>query len=179
MKRRVTNMYRNRLYKRFWSRKKVKGISYKGLENFSLTYKNGNKSLLLSPSEEIFSYDLKVSEDKILFPESLESVRLSVNKTLSSKLNKLEYYLRVLVYPHQILREHRMAKGAKADRISEGMRRAFGKANKRAIRVKKDQKIIRILLLKKVDSKIFRDIRKLVQKTTSKITSASKWVVTQ
>ena len=54
------------------------------------------------------------------------------------------YSLRIRVYPHQILRENKQATGAGADRVSQGMRCAFGKNVGTAARVQKNQKIITI-----------------------------------
>jgi large subunit ribosomal protein L10e len=74
---------------------------------------------------------------------ALESVRISVNRILEKNLGK-EYCLRILPYPHHILRENKMIFGAHADRLQDGMRGAFGKAIGSAARVKRDQPIVRI-----------------------------------
>ena len=47
-------------------------------------------------------------------------------------------------YPHQILRENKQATGAGADRVSQGMRCAFGKNVGTAARVKRGQRFISI-----------------------------------
>tara|TARA_B100000315_G_scaffold202644_1_gene195403 strand:- start:1114 stop:1575 length:462 start_codon:yes stop_codon:yes gene_type:complete len=57
---------------------------------------------------------------------AIEAVRVSVNKRLG-KLLIDEYRLQVKIYPHVILRENRMIATAGADRLQEGMRRAYGK----------------------------------------------------
>jgi large subunit ribosomal protein L10e len=49
--------------------------------------------------------------------------------------------LKLRVFPHHVLRENKQATGAGADRVSEGMRLAFGKAVGTAARVEKDQVI--------------------------------------
>jgi large subunit ribosomal protein L10e len=54
------------------------------------------------------------------------------------------YVLRVVPYPHSILRENKMIFGAHADRLQDGMRRAFGKPIGIAARVKVGQPIIEI-----------------------------------
>jgi large subunit ribosomal protein L10e len=64
---------------------------------------------------------------------ALEAARVSAVRVLErTALN--EYHLKVRRFPHQVLREHKMAMGAGADRISDGMRRAFGKAVGHAVR---------------------------------------------
>jgi len=64
---------------------------------------------------------------------ALEAARVSAVRVLE-KAAPNEYHLKVRRYPHQILREHKMAMGAGADRISDGMRRAFGKPVGHAVR---------------------------------------------
>jgi len=64
---------------------------------------------------------------------ALEAARVSAVRVLE-KTAPNEFHLKVRRYPHQILREHKMAMGAGADRISDGMRRAFGKAVGHAVR---------------------------------------------
>jgi len=64
---------------------------------------------------------------------ALEAARVSAVRVLEKNAPN-EYHLKVRRYPHQILREHKMAMGAGADRISDGMRRAFGKAVGHAVR---------------------------------------------
>lgn len=64
---------------------------------------------------------------------ALEAARVSAVRVLE-KAAPNGYHLKVRRYPHQILREHKMAMGAGADRISDGMRRAFGKTVGHAVR---------------------------------------------
>ncbi len=72
---------------------------------------------------------------------ALESARIMANKYLS-KVGSANYYLWIRVYPHQVLREHKMATGAGADRISSGMSKAFGKPVGTAARVHENQTIM-------------------------------------
>ena len=55
------------------------------------------------------------------------------------------YALRMHTYPHQILRENKQATGAGADRVSQGMRQAFGKNVGTAARVQRGQTVISIV----------------------------------
>lgn len=75
---------------------------------------------------------------------SLEASRISSNRYIQKHLGPAAYVLKCRVYPHIILRENKMASGAGADRISEGMRKSFGKAISLAASVKADQKLITI-----------------------------------
>ena len=172
MKRSLTSMYKDRLGKRFWCQRKVKGVNYKGLQPFNLTFKNGDHLVKDNPDSKVI---LKTLESKVIFPESLESVRLTLNRLLGSKLGRVNYYIEIKKYPHLILREHRMAKGAKADRISEGMRRAFGKANRRAIRIKEQDTLI-VIYLSTTARKQLSTIKPIIDKTSSKLSSRVTWI---
>jgi large subunit ribosomal protein L10e len=72
---------------------------------------------------------------------ALEAARVATNRILSEKLGT-SYLLRILPYPHVVLRENKMIFGAHADRLQDGMRNAFGKAIGVAARVKVDQPLI-------------------------------------
>ena len=64
---------------------------------------------------------------------ALEAARVSAVRVLERAAPN-EFHLKVRRFPHQILREHKMAMGAGADRISDGMRGAFGKPVGHAVR---------------------------------------------
>ena len=72
---------------------------------------------------------------------ALESARVASNRILSGKLGN-SYLLKILPYPHVVLRENKMIFGAHADRLQDGMRNAFGKAIGLAARVKPGQALI-------------------------------------
>jgi len=65
---------------------------------------------------------------------ALEAGRVAAGRVLL-KGGTTNFHFRVNVYPHHVLRENKVATGAGADRISQGMRRAFGKAIGTAARV--------------------------------------------
>ena len=97
-------------------------------------------------------YDVELSlvanERVLIRDNALEAVRISVNRNLSKRI-KDEFYLTIIPFPHHILRENKMMTGAGADRLSEGMRRAFGKVSGRAAAVEKGQKILTVKTFKK------------------------------
>jgi large subunit ribosomal protein L10e len=74
---------------------------------------------------------------------ALEAARVATNRVLMDKLVN-DYLMRVLPYPHVILRENKMIFGAHADRLQQGMRRSFGKAIGTAARIEPDQVIITV-----------------------------------
>ena len=79
---------------------------------------------------------------------ALESCRLMVNRHLALGLNN-NYFFKVRVYPHHVLRENKMITGAGADRMQKGMQKAFGKAIGLSAQVKKKQPVFSVLTNKK------------------------------
>jgi large subunit ribosomal protein L10e len=59
-----------------------------------------------------------------------------------TKTGVMNYHLKILIYPHNVLRENKQATGAGADRVSQGMRSAFGKNVGLAARVYPGTRII-------------------------------------
>jgi large subunit ribosomal protein L10e len=74
---------------------------------------------------------------------ALEAARVASNRVLMTKLGNA-YVLRVIPYPHTVLRENKMIFGAHADRLQDGMRGAFGKPIGIAARVRVGQPIIEV-----------------------------------
>ncbi len=73
---------------------------------------------------------------------ALEAARQQANKYLDSKVGSQNYHFKIVVYPHHILREHKMLAMAGADRLQEGMRLAFGTPIGRAARVRTKQVVM-------------------------------------
>lgn len=74
---------------------------------------------------------------------ALEATRIAANRCLSKELSN-DYCLRILPYPHVILRENKMIFGAHADRLQDGMKKSFGKPIGTAARVKRNQTIVKV-----------------------------------
>lgn len=66
---------------------------------------------------------------------ALEAARIHVNRFLTRKIGRDGYHYRICIYPHHRIRENKMMTGAGADRIQNGMRKAFGKVISVAARV--------------------------------------------
>ncbi len=107
------------------------------------------------PGSKIVTYDM--GELKEEFPveisliakeacqirhSALESARIAANRILLEDVGQTNYHLKIRVFPHEVLRENKQATGAGADRVSQGMRQAFGKAVGTAARVRAGQKLI-------------------------------------
>ncbi len=81
-------------------------------------------------------------EDVQIRSNSLEAARVAAVKYLTKHVGERQFFLKIRVYPHHVLRFNPIATGAGADRYSTGMRKAFGKPIGQAAIVKKGQKII-------------------------------------
>jgi large subunit ribosomal protein L10e len=73
---------------------------------------------------------------------ALESARIAANRNMEKNVGLANYLLTIKVYPHNVIRENKQATGAGADRVSQGMRAAYGKAVGTAARVQQDQVIM-------------------------------------
>jgi large subunit ribosomal protein L10e len=74
---------------------------------------------------------------------ALEAARTSSNRVMETSLGS-NYFMKVRVYPFHVLREHALASGAGADRLSTGMARPYGKSVSSAARVKAGQILFEI-----------------------------------
>lgn len=74
---------------------------------------------------------------------ALEAARVSANKKMGTLADK-GYWLSVRLYPHVVISENKMIATAGADRLQEGMRRAYGKPIGLASRVRIGAVILQI-----------------------------------
>jgi len=99
-------------------------------------------------SKKDFSHilDLIVTDRVQIRDNAFESLRITVNRYLIKHLGKDGFFMKIRVYPHNILRENKQAQGAGADRISTGMSHSFGKPIGRSARIRSGQKIVSVLV---------------------------------
>jgi large subunit ribosomal protein L10e len=76
--------------------------------------------------------------------QALEAARIACNRFLTKRVGRARYHLRIRVKPYHYLRENKMISGAGADRVQDGMRKAFGKVIGIAARVGRNQPIITV-----------------------------------
>ncbi len=96
------------------------------------------------PDEYPVQISLRVNEECQLRHDALESARLSANRYLIKSFGEGNYKMILRKFPHHVLRENKQATGAGADRVSDGMRQAFGKPVGTAARVNKHERIFTI-----------------------------------
>jgi large subunit ribosomal protein L10e len=102
---------------------------------------------------------------------ALEAARVAANKKLQD-LGEASYYLLLKTYPHVILRENRMIATAGADRLQEGMRRAFGKPVGLAARVKTDE-VIMIIRISNANKERAKDALKVASSKLPMVTKVN------
>lgn len=113
----------------------AKGVPESKIHRFELGKKRKSFSLRLN---------LVCTKAVQIRHNALEAARVAAVKSLSKTIAEDGFFLKVLVYPHQILRENALATGAGADRYQSGMRDAYGKPVGVAARVKAGQKLLEI-----------------------------------
>ena len=87
---------------------------------------------------------LRLEEECQVRHGSLESARLSANRVMLKQVGQENYKMVLRKFPHQILRENKQATGAGADRVSDGMRQAFGKPVGTAARVQDGERVFTV-----------------------------------
>lgn len=132
MVRKPNCMYRN-LAKKAYTRKEYMG----GIPGIKVVqFDMGNLT-----AEFPMEVHLIVDEACQIRHSALEAARMSINRKLTKDVGRSNFHLKLRTYPHHVLRENKQATGAGADRVSQGMRLAFGKAVGTAARVRPNQKI--------------------------------------
>lgn len=114
-----------------------------------------------------FEYTLKlvVTRAGQIRQNALEATRQIVNKYLSSKVGEQNYFMRICIFPHHILRENKMMAIAGADRLQDGMRLSFGTPISRAARVDVGQVVVFV----KVNKGSLEHAKEALRRATSKL----------
>jgi large subunit ribosomal protein L10e len=135
MVRKPGKMYRNISKKAYTRREYMGGVPGSKIVQFEM----GNLT-----QEFPTQIDLIIDEACQVRHSALEAARISINRRLMKEVGRANFHFKVRVYPHHVLRENKQATGAGADRVSEGMRLAFGKAVGTAARVMANQRILTV-----------------------------------
>lgn len=117
--------------------RKIKGMSYTrrkymgGIPGSKIV-----KFTMGNPSREFpYNVELVNTKDGQIRHNALEAARIAANR-LMEPLGRENFFLKIVPYPHQVLREHKRINVAQADRFQEGMKRAYGKPVGVAARLK-------------------------------------------
>ena len=97
------------------------------------------------PDDYDVQISLVVDEAVQIRHGSLEASRLSANRRMLKELGEDGDYKMILrKFPHQVIRENKQATGAGADRVSDGMRQAFGKIVGTAARIPQGERLFTV-----------------------------------
>jgi large subunit ribosomal protein L10e len=128
-----------RVSKRTPRKSYVVGVPFPKIHQFEMGTRTGdfNTSIYLISKNSVQIRD-----------NALEASRVVGHKFLESKLGTINYFMKILVFPHHVVREKPIAMGAGADRYSQGMRMSFGKPSTVAVQTKVGQRLVLLKVTK-------------------------------
>tara|TARA_B100001113_G_C20972358_1_gene562388 strand:+ start:241 stop:780 length:540 start_codon:yes stop_codon:yes gene_type:complete len=159
MARKPASMYRRLKGPAYTRRKYIGGVPNNRIHQFHV----GNRRAAETGQFSVI-VELIADTDCQIRHTALEAARVISNSTIRKQAGAQGYALRVHTYPHHVLRENKQATGAGADRVSQGMRCAFGKNVGTAARVKRGQRVISI----QVDPEFYLTARDALRKASMK-----------
>lgn len=127
-----------------------------------LQFQSGNKT-----AEFPLKIHLVAEERLQIRHTALESMRITAVRTLDKAVGRENFKLHVRAYPHHVLRQNKQASGAGADRVSMGMRLAFGKPIGTAARVSAGQQILTVHTTEKHIPAVRNALRKCYNKIST------------
>jgi large subunit ribosomal protein L10e len=139
MARKPASMYRRLKGPAYTRRKYIGGVPNNRINKFYV----GNRRAAETGQFPVV-IELSSNNNVQIRHTALEAARVISNSTIRNIAGAQGYALRVHTFPHHVLRENKQATGAGADRVSQGMRCAFGKNVGTAARVKRGQRVISI-----------------------------------
>ncbi|MBO4301908.1 50S ribosomal protein L16 [Methanosarcinaceae archaeon] len=167
MVRKPASMYRNIKQQSYTRRKYMGGVP--GVQ--IIHYDMGNTKRQ--------DFPIKVSlcslEKCAIRHTALEAARITANRHMVNSAGRDGYHIKLRVYPHEVIRENKQATGAGADRVSSGMRAAFGKNVGTAARVLPMQKIFTI----SVDKANFELAKKALRSAGQKLPTTTRIIIDQ
>jgi large subunit ribosomal protein L10e len=130
----------------------MKAADYKYKNNMAYTRRKymggipGSKIVKFTMGNTGKDYTHKVElisiKDTQIRHNALESARIAANRVMEKYVGRDDFMLKIIPYPHNIIREHKRVNVAQADRFQEGMKKAYGKPSATAARIKSLQPII-------------------------------------
>lgn len=140
----------------------VVGVPFPKTHQFEMGTKGNYNTTLLALSKQ----HIQIRDN------ALEAGRIVATKFLEKNLGT-NFFMKILVFPHHVIREHSIAQGAGADRFSQGMRGNFGHPIGTAAQVKEGQQLIML----KVNKENLEIAKKALKKIGLKISTPVKIVV--
>lgn len=158
----------NRMYKKiegqpYTRREYMGGVPAIRIAQFTGGTQNQDYQVVLS---------LHIDEACQVRDSALEAARIAATKHLTAKAGT-SFFMRIRTFPHNVLREHKLATGAGADRVSSGMRAAFGKPVASAVRTKRGQRLITVSTTKE----FFPVAKEALRRASMKLPSPCRVIV--
>jgi large subunit ribosomal protein L10e len=148
-----------------YSKKKPRKSYVKAMPHLSLlVYKMGKEDRNYDMTADLV---LESDGGIQLRDNTLESARQAANKYLEKVLLN-GFSFRVLVYPHNVIRENKMIAGAGADRLQKGMRQAYGRPTDRAARINTGQTIFTVKTMRANEPHIREAYRRACSKLSGR-----------
>jgi len=124
--------------------KEIKGMPYSRREFMGGVPGSKITKFTMGETTKDFDYSVELVnlENAQIRSNALEAARIAANRMLELKLGREGYIMKVVPYPHVVLREHKRVNVAQADRFQEGMKKAYGKPVGIAARVLRGKPII-------------------------------------
>lgn len=101
---------------------------------------------------------------------ALESGRIAANRVLEKHVGRENFMLKIIPYPHQVIRENKRINVAQADRFQKGMRLAYGKPAHVAARIRKNDPI----MIAKVDKDGIVHAKEALKRAGAKFPSTTR-----
>lgn len=126
-------------------------------------------------TKEDFPYRVSLISRKSgqILHNALESARIAAMRHLERRLERQNFMLKIIPYPHQVIREHKRVNVAQADRFQEGMKKAYGKPAALAARVDRRDDIF----IAEVEKKNIDEAKKALEKASHKLPIPMKILV--
>jgi large subunit ribosomal protein L10e len=128
-----SSSFRDKKNMAFTRRKYMGGVPGSKIVKFTM----GNSSGEFSHRLELINL-----KDVQIRHNALEAARIAANRVLETNLGRDNFMLKIVTFPHNIIREHKRVNVAQADRFQEGMKKAYGKPAAAAARIKQRSPII-------------------------------------
>jgi large subunit ribosomal protein L10e len=130
----------------------VKPSNFKDKRNMAYTRKEymggipGSKIVrfTMGNSRKKFSHTVKIVSIRYaqIRHNALEAARVAALRHFEKTLERKNFFMKIVPYPHQVLREHKRINVAQADRFQEGMKKAYGKPFGVAARIGKRDTVL-------------------------------------
>lgn len=122
-----------------------------------------------------FTHTVKIVATKAgqIRHNALEAARVAALRHLEGRLERSGFLLKIVPYPHQVLREHKRVNVAQADRFQEGMKKAYGKPVGVAARLKRRDTV----MLTRVDAPDLEVAKEALRKASNKLPISMKMIL--